>query len=287
MSLSTVTTTIEGDRVEVALPASYELGEGSLYAPGLAEGAGYLHVDILGRTVSVHRPDEPGAGPGGAVVTYRMPSSVGTVVPVAGGKQLLVALAKGPALLTLGSGALAPIASAQVEADVPDNRTNDGKVGPDGRFYFGTMHAASVDPRPPSGSLYVMDADGGVRKLLTGVTVSNGLGWTADGRTMYYIDTPTQTVQAFDFDAAGGTLSNGRVAFKIDPSLGKPDGMTMDTGDNLWVAMWGGSHVLGFRPDGTLFARVRLPTAHVSSVAFGGKGLTDMYITTAKVREMI
>lgn len=176
-TLETVEHTIEGpDRVQVALAASYELGEGSLYAHGLQAGPAFLHVDILGHTVSVHRPDAD------ACTTYRLPSTVGSVVPVANGKQLIVALAKGPAFLDLATGVVTPIGSAQIEAGVPANRCNDAKCGPDRRFYFGTMHSPSVDPRPPSGGLYVMDHDGSVRQLLSGVTVSNGLVWSADAK---------------------------------------------------------------------------------------------------------
>jgi len=178
-TLDTVTTTIEGDeRVLVSLDASYELGEGGLYAHQLEAGPGYLHVDILGRTVSVHRPAL------NATTTYRVPSFAGTVVPVANGKQLVVALAKGPAFVDLATGRVTPIAAAQIEADLPGNRCNDGKVGPDGRLYFGTMATADAPGggRPTTGSLYVMDHDGSVRRLLEGITISNGLAWSADAK---------------------------------------------------------------------------------------------------------
>ena len=179
-TLDTVTTTIEGpERVLVSLDSSYELGEGSLYAHQLAAGPGYLHVDILGHTCSVHRPEA-----GGATVTYRLPGPVGTVVPVANGKQLLVALATGPAFVDLATGRVTPVAGADVEAHLPGNRANDGKAGPDGRFYYGTMaRAAGADGvRPTSGALYVMDHDGSVRRLLDGVNTSNGLAWSADAK---------------------------------------------------------------------------------------------------------
>ena len=103
-----------------------------------------------------------------------------------------------------------------------------GAGGPDGRFYFGTMHSPSVSPRPPTGSLYVLDHDGSIRTLISGVTISNGLAWDKEGKTMYYIDTPTGAVQAFDFDAAKGAISNGRIAFRIPEGTGHPDGCTID-----------------------------------------------------------
>ena len=273
-------TTISGSRVEVCLASSYELGEGSLYTELYPGGGAYLHVDILGATVSVHRPAL------GGLVTYRLPSVVGTVVPVLGGRQLLVALAQGPAFVDLTTGAVARVAAAALEPALPLNRCNDGKVGPDGRFYFGTMHGATVDPRPASGALYVMDHDGSTRRLLEGITVSNGLAWSADGKTMYYIDTPRCDVQAFDFDAEKGAISNGRVAFAIPEGMGRPDGCTMDAEGHLWVALWGGWGVARFNvTTGEVLARIEVPASNVSSVAFGGPGLKDIYITTAKVRE--
>ena len=193
-------TVISGSAVEVCLESSYELGEGAVWTTAYGNEGAFLHVDILGCTTSIHRPAV------GGLVTFRLPSVVGTVVPVVGGRQLLVALAKGPAFVDVTTGAVARVGSGDLEPLLPANRCNDGKAGPDGRFYYGTMHGASVDPRPPTGSLYVMDHDGTSRQLLSGVTVSNGLAWSADEKTMYYIDTPTMNVQAFDWDAAKGAI---------------------------------------------------------------------------------
>ena len=178
-----------------------------------------MHVDILGRTVSVHDL------PSNKLTTWPLPTTVGTIVPRASGGAV-VALKDGPFSLDLETGALARLGAPLAEP--PTNRTNDGKCGPDGRLYFGTMHSPSVSPRPPTGSLYVLDHDGTIRTLLTSVTISNGLAWSLDGRTLYYIDTPTQVVQKFDFDADKGTIANGRVAFAIPDGTGHPDGCTMD-----------------------------------------------------------
>ena len=262
---------LEGPRVEVALPASYELGEGALYDSARDE---YLHVDILGRTVTRHDLAS------GGTRTYAMPSAVGTVVPRASGGAV-VALETGPAALDYDTGALTPL-TAPLEQP-PTNRCNDGKAGPDGRFYFGTMHSPSVADRPPVGKLYVLDTDGSLRVLLTDVRISNGIAWSLDGATMYYIDTPSHEVAALDFDAAKGAVANRRTAFKIPTGTGAPDGCTMDAEGKLWVAQWGGSRVVRYDPaTGAVLAVVRLPTAHVSSVAFGGPDLDEIYITTAK-----
>jgi sugar lactone lactonase YvrE/L-rhamnose mutarotase len=193
-----------------------------------------------------------------------------------------VALATGPALLDLATGGTTPLLKGPLEPERPLNRCNDGKCGPDGRLYFGTMHGPSVEARPTTGSLYVLDHDGSVRLLVGGVTISNGIAWSPDGRTMYFIDTPTRRVDAFDFDGAAGAVSNRRVAFTIPEGEGNPDGCATDSAGNVWVAMWGGSSVLAFSPSGAIVARVQLPTTQVSSVAFGGPSLTDLYITTAK-----
>lgn len=131
--------------------------------------------------------------------------------------------------------------------------------------------------------LYVLDKDLSLRVLLKDVRISNGIAWSLDGRTMYYIDTPTMRVAAFDFDAVNGNISNERVAFTIPPGTGSPDGCTMDSEGKLWIAQWGGSRVVRYDVDtGAVLAIVHLPTAHVSSVAFGGENLDDLYITTAK-----
>jgi sugar lactone lactonase YvrE len=265
-----------GNRVEVAAATSYELGEGAIYD---AERGEYLHVDILGRTVSRHNLAT------GELVSYPVPTPAGTVVPRSGGAGAVVALKDGPAALDYATGAVAPL-TPPLEHHVtacPQNRCNDGKAGPDGRLYFGTMHSPSVVPRPADGKLYVLDHDLTIRVLLEPVTISNGIAWAPDGRTMYYIDTPTMEVAAFDFDAGKGAISNRRVAFRIPPGTGSPDGCTMDAEGKLWVAQWGGSRVVRYDPaTGAVLAIVRLPTSHVSSVAFGGPALDEIYITTAK-----
>jgi sugar lactone lactonase YvrE len=118
--------------------------------------------------------------------------------------------------------------------------------------------------------------------MLQGVTTSNGLAWSADDRTMYYIDSGTQGIDAFDFDAAIGAVSNRRRLVTIDPSVGEPDGMTIDRDGCLWIALWGGSAVHRYSPDGQLDRVVPVPTRLVTSCTFGGDRLRDLFITTAK-----
>jgi sugar lactone lactonase YvrE len=212
-----------------------------------------------------------------------MPSFVGTVVPSSargGSAELLVALRDGFARVDIESGALTALANPD---GVPTNRWNDGKCSPEGRFWAGTMGAPGL-VKDGVGGLYVLDRDEvTARRAVSGVTISNGLAWSADGKTMYYIDTVTGRVDAFDYDAATGALANRREAFKIPEGTGHPDGCCMDADGNLWIAQWGGWRVVAYRPEnGAVVAEVRVPAANVSSCTFGGPGLADLYITTAK-----
>ena len=157
-------------------------------------------------------------------------------------------------------------------------RFNDGKVDPWGRFLAGTMDWGHGGP---VASLYMLSGDGTVTTLLDGVVISNGLAWSADGATLYYIDTRRESVDAFDIDKKTGKLSGRRVVAEISDV--SPDGMAIDDDGCLWVALWGGSRVQRVEPAGGSFLEaIELPTSHVSSVAFGGPHLDELYITTAK-----
>ena len=202
---------------------------------------------------------------------------VGTVVPrQAGG--VMVALHDGFASLDLDSGELTVIHDP--EPDMPGNRFNDGKCDPAGRFWAGTM---PYDPGSPSGSLYCMDIDHSVRQMLDGVMISNGLVWTSDHSTMYFIDSLTLKVAAFDYDVSTGDISNRRVAVTVPPGIGVPDGMAIDEEDMIWVAHFGGSRVTHWNPaSGELIGTIHVPASQVTACAFGGPDLSDLYITTAR-----
>jgi sugar lactone lactonase YvrE len=140
-----------------------------------------------------------------------------------------------------------------------------------------------LDGRKKGASLYRIDDDHSVHVMLDDVSISNGIVWTSDKKTMYYNDTPTLTVQAFDYDDRTGELSNRRVVVKIPKDSGYPDGMTIDAEDKLWVALWGGNCVARFDPlSGALLQKIAVPAPNVSSCAFGGKDLKTLYITTAR-----
>ena len=165
--------------------------------------------------------------------------------------------------------------------DQPENRFNDGKCDPNGSLWVGSM---SLNTKDPSGALYRVDPDGTVEKFVDSVTVSNGIVWTRDKKTMYYIDTPTGWIRAYDYDASKGTISNERIAVEIPESLGYGDGMAIDENDDLWVALWNGNGIAHFDPrSGKLIKKVEVPAHNVTSCSFGGDNLDILYITTASI----
>lgn len=166
------------------------------------------------------------------------------------------------------------------EAHLPDNRFNDGKCDPAGRFWAGTM-PLSADR--PEGSLYMTSGDGNIRRMLTDVTISNGLVWNMNKDRMYYIDTPTHEVSVFDYDDATGTIADRRTAVTIPAEEGVPDGMTIDAEGMLWVAHWGGGRLTRRDPEtGGKIEELILPVSNVTSCTFGGPDFRDLYITTAR-----
>ncbi len=191
---------------------------------------------------------------------------------------LILAGRSGFAEVDVESGRIAPL--LHPERHLPANRFNDGKVDPRGRFWAGTM---STDGQQKKGSLYCLYPDFSLRTAVTGITISNGLAWSADHKLLYYIDTPTQEVAAFDFDADTGQVSGRRTLLRIPADKGKPDGMTIDTEGMLWVALYGGGAVTRWNPrDGKLLATIEVPARLVTSCAFAGLRMDELYITTAR-----
>jgi sugar lactone lactonase YvrE len=160
-----------------------------------------------------------------------------------------------------------------------NNRLNDGKCDPAGRFLAGSMDMNETDP---TGALYSFDGKA-VTKLLSGITISNGLTWSPDHKTFYYTDTPTRQVTAFDYDLATGQIANPRPAVRVPDGLGWPDGMTSDTDGNLWIAMWGGAQITKWDPrTGRLLDQIPMPVPQPSSCIFGGADLNELYVTSAR-----
>ena len=161
-----------------------------------------------------------------------------------------------------------------------NNRFNDGKCDPRGRFLAGTMDMGEKDP---NGSLYSCDGKS-VVKILGDVTISNGMAWSPDHKTFYYIDTPTRTVRAFDYDLETSAIANPRQVIYVPEPLGWPDGMTSDMQGNLWIAMWGGAKITKWNPNtGELLEQIPVPAKNVSSCVFGGKNMNELYMTSARI----
>ena len=206
---------------------------------------------------------------------------IGTTVGTIGlttGEDLIAATGKGFARVAPESGELSIL--NHPEAHIPTNRFNEGKPDPEGRFWAGTM---SMKKEKEAGSLYVLEKDNSAERRLDKITISNGLVWTPDRKTMYFIDTPTRRVDSFDYDEKSGDISNRRTVVEISEGGGNPDGMTMDTQGGLWVAQWGGSAAVRYdRKTGKETDRITLPVEQVSSCTFGGTDYRDLYITTAQ-----
>ncbi|MFV2070656.1 MAG: SMP-30/gluconolactonase/LRE family protein [Pirellulales bacterium] len=242
-----------------------ELGEGPLWD---ANRNRVVWVDIPGQNILV---TDPATGDTESIST---PSWVGAVSLVDSGGYL-AALADG---VYLGDGSGTWKCLATIDADDDTMRTNDGKCDPHGSFVVGTI---ARDGREGAASLYRVNDRGRTERLLTGVSISNGLDWTVDGATMYYIDTPTRTVVAYPYDYASPTLGQPERVVEIPDGDGFPDGMTLDSDGCLWIGLWGGHAVHRYTPDGTLDTIIDVPVTNVTSCAFGGKDLDTLFVTTA------
>jgi sugar lactone lactonase YvrE len=251
--------------VEVVLEPRASVGEG----PTWDERSNTLvWVDIMANTVHVYDPVT------GADRAVDVGQPVGAAVLREGG-GLALALQTGFGLLDANLDNLRLV--AEVEADVPTNRMNDGKCDAAGRFWAGTMAFEVV---PGAGGLYRMDANYQVSRMLTGVNLSNGLDWSADNQTMFYVDSTTQGIDTFEFDLERGLLGERRRLISIPPEVGLPDGMTLDAEGGIWVALHGAGKIHRYLPDGSLDRVIRVPARMVTCPAFGGADLGDLYITS-------
>jgi len=203
---------------------------------------------------------------------------IGTVVPESN-NTVIVALQNGVYRLNLKDEGLDFLVNP--EKGDKNNRLNDGKCDPAGRFWVGSM---SLDNKPNDAALYRINDELMVEKIIDNVSVSNGICWSSLGNIMYYIDTPTRKIRKYAFDIKHGLVKYNGVAVEVDEKLGYPDGMTIDEDGRLWVAMWDGGAVCCFNPeDGKLIRKIDIPAPRVTSCAFGGKNLEKLYITTATV----
>ncbi len=225
------------------------------------------YVDIEGHRVIRFHPET------GEETQWDVGERVGTVVPRESG-GLVIAGDRGFHLLDESDGRLTPIHDP--EPGMTDNRFNDGKCSPDGRFFAGTI---SLVKKTGDARLYRLDPDLSVHEVFGPVTNSNGIAWNAAGDTCYYIDTPRREVLAFDY--ANGDLSNLRTVVSTAAVEASPDGMTIDAEGNLWIAFCHGACVVCYNPaTGEEVRRVELPCLETTACAFGGPELADLYVTT-------
>lgn len=254
---------------DLIFDAKAQLGEGALWD---SKANVLLWIDILGKKVwrtdpsaNQHTPSDIG-------------QFVGTIVPRRDGGVML-ALHHGLGHYDFATQKLNLICDP--ENNQPALRFNDGKCDPAGRFWAGTM---LVEGGAPLGSLFCLYPDLHVERKVTEVGCSNGIVWSLDHKTMYYIDTVLKRVDAFDYDNDTGFISRRRVTFNIPKELGSPDGSTLDADGMLWVAHWGGSCVTRWNPlAGKLLTKINLPVSQVTSCAFGGPKLDRLYITSARI----
>ncbi|WP_416905977.1 SMP-30/gluconolactonase/LRE family protein [Micromonospora echinospora] len=249
---------------EQVTPVVADHGEGPVWCP---DDGRLRWVDLLAGDVLALDPAT------GAVTRRHVAGVVAAVRPRSGG-GLVAAVERGFALLTDDTVTLLP----EVWSD-PTVRMNDGACDPWGRFHCGSM---AYDAAPGRAALYRLDPDGTVTTVLTGVTVSNGLAWTPDGGTAYYVDSASGRVDAFDVDHASGELTGRRPVVAVPPEQGVPDGICVDVAGGIWVALWDGGAVHRYTPDGELSVVVDLPVRRPTACAFGGPDHADLYVTTSR-----
>ena len=256
------------EKVELVLDTKSALGEGAVWNYKTGE---LLWVNITDNILNFYNPR---LDYNKELLTGQM---IGTVVPAESG-MVMVALENGFYQLDPTTGAKKFIANP--EEDIEGNRFNDGKCDPAGRFWAGTM---SMTGRKNAGALYRLDPDSTVHKMIGSVGTSNGIVWSLNHQKMYYIDTPTRKVMAWDYNNENGEIRNPVTAIEVPEEMGYPDGMTTDEEGNVWIALWGGSAVACWNPvTGELLRRIDVPAKNVTSCAFGDEDLGTLYITTAR-----
>jgi sugar lactone lactonase YvrE len=245
------------------------LGEGPVWD---AANHTILWVDIMG--CAIHELNMKS----NALRSISTPSMIGSFALCTDG-NILAAMQDGFIFIDRITGAVSPLSDP--EAAFPDNRFNDGKTDPAGRFWAGSM---SLSGEKGTGNLYMVDQQLNVKKQIENVSISNGLCWSLDQRSFYYIDTPTMEVVCYDYDNQTGEITNKTTVITIPAKEGYPDGMTIDSEGMLWIAHWEGWQVARWDPStGNKIDSIHLPVSLVTSICFGGENMDDMFITSARV----
>ncbi|TDO86480.1 sugar lactone lactonase YvrE [Halanaerobium saccharolyticum] len=257
------------EKLELVIDAGAQIAEGPFWDQ---EKQLLYWVDILGKTINIYNPATA------ANEVIQLEKMIGALIPTAKGK-LLAALEDG--LYLIDPETFKPRILVNPESNTAQTRFNDGKCDQKGRFWVGTM---DLEENRELGKLYCLDQDLNLEEKVKNVKISNGLAWSLDNKTMYYIDSPTKEVLAFDYDLETAEISNKRTIISLAEGEGVPDGMTIDAEGKLWIAHFGGSQVSRWDSvSGEKIDSIQLPVSNVTSCAFGGKNLDELYITTASV----
>lgn len=246
--------------------------------PSLGEGAIWnthdkklYWVDILSGNLHAY---DPLTGEKSCYPTNRF---LGAAVPINKGNMLL-ALNDGIVTINLQNGEIKY--NVKTSLHIEGKRFNDGKCDPLGRFWVGTL---TLGKETNDNNLYCIGSDFSMSEKVSGLTISNGIAWALNGSAVYHIDTPTGEVTKHDFDINTGAVSNRQTIIKIPHAMGYPDGMTIDNEGMLWIALWDGFCVARYNPNtGDLLQKIKVPAPKVTSCAFGGENLDQLYITTAR-----
>lgn len=262
-------------KLELAVKAQAVIGEGPVWD---RKDSLLYWVDIAQKTLFIHDPAK------GTSREINVGQFIGSAA-VRNSNELVIAVEDGFRFLDLRTGKQAPIVDP--EAHIPGNRFNDGKCDARGRFWAGTQpsdgHGGATDARGGS-ALYRLDADQTVRTMVQGVSISNGIAWSPDATVMYYVDSQVRAVAAYDFDLETGAITNRRYPIELPPGPGSPDGMTIDDEGMLYVAEWDGYQVSKWDPgSGRCLDTIKFPIAKITSCAFGGPRLDELYVTTARL----
>lgn len=255
--------------VEVVVESRDILGEVPLWS--VTDQTLYW-IDVRRPALQTYRPSD------GTVGRWPLPEPVGSFCLRSRGGMLL-AMKSG--LFTFDPTTRKLERVLAPEPQLPGNRLNDGKCDRQGRFWVGSMNDGD---RLPTGTLYRIDEDWTCRPMVHGITIPNSLAWSPDGRTMYFSDTPTRKIMAFDYDLDSATIRNGRVFADLADHPGRADGSTVDVEGFLWNAEVHGSRVVRYTPDGRVDRVITLPVTAVTSCAFGGPDMRTLFVTSATQR---
>jgi len=255
--------------IECVSDAKAQLGEGTYWDPATEA---LWWIDIYQK--AIHRFDPLTQ----KTETHIAPELLGCLAVRASG-GLVLTMASGFYFFDPTTGRFDQITDP--EADLPDNRFNDGKTDRQGRFWSGSMFEAPGKPVVKNASLYRMDTDLSVHRIVEGIGCSNGLAWSPDSRTMYYTDSHGPVVWAWDFDPATGEVENRRPFIDLSETKGIVDGATVDAEGGYWVTIPFQGKVLRFDPAGKLMRTIELPTDLPTCCEFSGRDLDTLYVTTA------